>query len=132
MSEVLNDNSTLFDALHLAYSYYNYLIPCLIKNNKTITQEEMDLQIKHLGKFLDSPYNTIINNVSLIEDEIDISHNEDESIQVTSIYNNNKEMLNTKSVEELIQKNSAVDLSKSTLNNKTNIYCNILHQSFRD
>ena len=69
MSEVLNDNSTLFDALHLAYSYYNYLIPCLIKNNKTITQEEMDLQIKHLGKFLDSPYNTIINNVSLIEEK---------------------------------------------------------------
>ena len=31
-------------------------------------------------------------------------------------------MLNTKSVEELIQKNSAVDLSKSTVNNKTNIY----------
>ena len=71
---------------------------------------------------LKSQNNYIENNVSLIEDEIDISHNEDESIQVTSIYNNNKKMLNTKSVEELIQKNSAVDLSKSTVNNKSNIY----------
>lgn len=65
----LSDNSTIYNALNLALAYYDYLISCMIKNNKTITQEEMDLQVEELKKFLSSPYNTIINNITILEEK---------------------------------------------------------------
>ena len=67
--DVLDDNSSIYDALNLACSYYNYLIPCLIKNNKSITQEEMDEKIAELQEFVSSPYNTLINNITILEDK---------------------------------------------------------------
>lgn len=69
MYDMLDDNSSIYDALNLACSYYNYLIPCLIKNNKTITQEEMDEKIAELQEFINSPYNTLINNITILEDK---------------------------------------------------------------
>lgn len=70
--DTLDDNSSLYDALNLACSYYNYLISCLIKNDKTITQEEMDSKIKELQVFINSPYNNFINNITILEEK-DIS-----------------------------------------------------------
>lgn len=67
--DMLDDNSTIYDALNIACSYYNYLIPCLINNNKSITQEEMDEKILELQEFIDSPYNTLINNITILEDK---------------------------------------------------------------
>lgn len=65
----LNDESTIYDVLKLANSYYNYLTGCMIENNNTITQEKMDLQINKLDKFLKNPYNNIINNLTILEDK---------------------------------------------------------------
>lgn len=65
----LTDNSTVYDVLNLASSYYEYLTSCMIKNNKAITQEEMDYQIEKLKEFLKNPYNTIINNITILEEK---------------------------------------------------------------
>ena len=65
----LTDNSTLYDVLNLANCYYGYLASCIIKNNQSISQEEIDSQIQGLDDFLKNPYNTIINNVTIMEEK---------------------------------------------------------------
>ena len=65
----LKDDSTIYDALNLASSYYTYLTDFIIKNNKTITQEEIDEQIVELDEFITIPYNTIINNMTILEEK---------------------------------------------------------------
>lgn len=69
ISTSITDNSSLYDVLKLADSYYNYLISCLIKNNKNITQEEMDIEIEKLDEFLKSPYHTIIEHINITEEK---------------------------------------------------------------
>ena len=68
-STELNKNSTIYEAFTLAISYYNYMISCMIKYKKDITQEEMDMEIENLREFLNSPYNTIINNITIAEEK---------------------------------------------------------------
>lgn len=68
----LTDDSKIYEVLKLASSYYGYLATCIIKNNKTITQEEIDEMIEELDEFLRNPYNTIINNLT-ISDEKDVA-----------------------------------------------------------
>ena len=41
----------------------------MIKYKKDITQEEMDMEIENLREFLNSPYNTIINNITIAEEK---------------------------------------------------------------
>lgn len=41
----------------------------MIKNQEDISQEEMDLKIEELKEFLNNPYNTIINNISFLEEK---------------------------------------------------------------
>lgn len=65
----INDNSTIQDVLGLAVEFYNYMISCMIKNEEDISQEEMDAQINELRQFIDNPYNTIINNISFLEEK---------------------------------------------------------------
>lgn len=65
----LNENSTLYDALNLANSYYVYLTSCIIENFENITQEEIDEKINKLHKYIDNPFNTIITNTNLLDDK---------------------------------------------------------------
>ena len=64
----IKDNSTIYEILELANSYYNYLTKIMIENDNKITQEKMDELIKELDEFLKSPYNNIINNVTILEE----------------------------------------------------------------
>lgn len=65
----ITDNSTMFEALSLANSYYEYLTNCIINNDKTITQEGIDEKANRLRNFLKNPYNTIINNMNIIQEK---------------------------------------------------------------
>ena len=65
----LTDNATIYDVLKLASSYYNYLVECIIKKDKSIVQEDIELLIQDLNEFLENPYNTIINNVTILEEK---------------------------------------------------------------
>ena len=64
-----NNESTVFDVLNLAASYYFYLTDVIIKNNKTITQEEIDEKVYELDEFLTNPYNTLINNLTILDEK---------------------------------------------------------------
>ena len=65
----LTDDSKIYEVLKLANSYYNYLADCIIRNNKTIAQEEIDEMIDELDEFLKNPNNTIINNLTILDDK---------------------------------------------------------------
>lgn len=90
----------LYDALNLADSYYNYLTQCMIENNKTITQEKIDEQIKDLEEFLRNPYNNIITNLT-ITDEKDIAMIIKDRYQLLN-FNIKLEDLNEKNLDRLI------------------------------
>lgn len=96
----LGENSTIYDALNLANSYYNYLTNCMIENNKTITPEKIEEQIKQLDKFLKNPYNNIITNLT-ITDEKDIAIIIKDRYQLLN-FNIRIEDLNGKNLDTLI------------------------------
>ena len=96
----INENSTIYDVLNLANSYYNYLTSCMIENNKTITQEKIDEQIRELDEFLKTPYNNIITNLT-ITDERDIAMIIKDRYQLLN-FNIKQEDLNGKNLDNLI------------------------------
>lgn len=69
MASNLDENATIYDALKLASSYYNYLAVCIIENNKNITQEKIDEQVRKLKDFINSPYNNLINNLAVLDEK---------------------------------------------------------------
>ena len=96
----LGENSSIYEALNLANSYYNYLTSCMIENNKTITQEKIDEQIKSLDNFLKNPYNNIINNLTITEDK-DVAMIIKDRYKLLS-FNIEKEDFSAKSVDSMI------------------------------
>ena len=96
----LGENSSIYEALNLVNSYYNYLTNCMIENNKTITQEKIDEQIKCLDDFLKNPYNNIINNLTITEDK-DIAIIIKDRYKLLS-FNIEKEDFSAKSVDSMI------------------------------
>lgn len=96
----LSENSTIYEALNLANSYYNYLTNCMIENNKTITQQKIDEQIKKLDDFLKNPYNNIINNLTISEEK-DVAMILKDRYKLLS-FNIEKEDFSEKSVNGLI------------------------------
>ena len=96
----LGENSTIYDALQLANSYYNYLTNCIIENNNTITQEKIDEQITSLDNFLTNPYNNIINNLRISEEK-DVAMIIKDRYKLLS-FNIDKEDFSAKSVDNLI------------------------------
>ena len=53
----------------MASSYYYYLAVCIIENNKNITQEKIDEQIRKLKDFINSPCNNLINNLAVLDEK---------------------------------------------------------------
>jgi len=96
----LGENSSLYEALNLANSYYNYLTNCMIENNKTITQEKIDEQISSLDDFLKNPYNNIINNLTIAEEK-DVAMIIKDRYKLLS-FNIEKEDFSAKSVDNMI------------------------------
>ncbi len=69
ISEHLTAESTIYDALKLASQFNNYLVDCIIENNKTITDEEIEKSILELKEFLSNPHNVIIKNITILENK---------------------------------------------------------------
>ena len=64
----INKDSTIYDVLNLANSYYVYLTTCLINQFKNIKPEEINEKIDELEVFLNNPYNAMIKHTSFIEE----------------------------------------------------------------
>lgn len=97
----LNENSTIYEVLNLANSYYNYLANCIIENNKNIAQEKIDEQIKKLNCFINNPYNNIITNLTIL-DEKDIAIIIKDRYKLLN-FNIKQEDFNAKNMESLIK-----------------------------
>lgn len=66
---VLTENSSLYDVLYLAGSFYKYLFNCLVTENKEIQEHEINKFVDDIKEFLTWPYFTILNNISISEEK---------------------------------------------------------------
>jgi len=62
----LNDESSLYDMLYLANSFYNYLSDCIVVHDDAISNDEREQFISELKDFVIWPYFTIINNIGMV------------------------------------------------------------------
>ena len=65
----LNDQSTYYDAIKLASSFYEYLFTHLINKDKTMSDEIIVDYIDDLQEFAKWPYFTILNNINILEEK---------------------------------------------------------------
>lgn len=65
----INDNSTIMDVLTIATSFYNYIVD--VNNRKNIECESVQDLVTNIRRYVNSPYDTIINNV-LFNKDVDI------------------------------------------------------------
>lgn len=96
----IKDDSTIYEVLELANSYYNYLTKIIIENNNTISQDKIDELIIGLDEFLKNPYNNIINNITILE-ENDIAMIIKDRYKLLN-FNIEKEDFSVKNVNNLI------------------------------
>ena len=69
IATMLTDNSTIFDALFLAGSFYTFLVEAIIKQFPDILEKNINEKVAEIRRFLTSPYITIINNVTIKEEK---------------------------------------------------------------
>lgn len=66
---ILTDNSTIYDALFLAGSFYTFLVETIINEFPDIPEKEINDTVSQIRKFITSPYITIINNITIKEEK---------------------------------------------------------------
>ena len=115
----LDDNSTLKDVLYLASSFYKYLYMCICENNKDIEETEVNEIIDELREFMNYPYNTILNNVKLLE-ERDIMITIKDRYQLLDI-NIQKEDLEEDNLDELIRIIQKIQIAHNIRENEINL-----------
>lgn len=69
IATMLTDNSTIYDALFLAGSFYTFLVEAIINEIPDIPEKEINETVADIRKFITSPYITIINNVTIKEEK---------------------------------------------------------------
>lgn len=69
VASILNNHSSLYEALYLANSFYKYLFNCIITKEKDIEEQEIYKLINELDVFLNWPYFTILNNIEISEEK---------------------------------------------------------------
>lgn len=65
----INDNSTIKDVLNLVNSFYHYITDCMASKYEDYVIDEIEDEIKILTEFLENPYNTFINNITILEEK---------------------------------------------------------------
>lgn len=115
----LEDESTYKDILHLASTNYNYMIKLLTKENENITLEEVQKVILDLKDFIYSPYNTIINNITITEEK-----------NIPSIISDGYKLLNINITADNLYDNSSIDNMLDNI--KIINYANILKKQQMD
>lgn len=67
MISVLNEHSSLYDALKIASLYYKFLFKCIIEFDTEIQDDGIKHMVRDLRKFVNWPYFTILNNIEITE-----------------------------------------------------------------
>lgn len=97
---LITPTSTYYDILSLALANYSYLTTLIKKDNSEITEDEIKLKFYKLQTLVNSPYNTIINNISIL-DEKNISNIIIDRYRLLNI-NINNENISEDSLEDTI------------------------------
>lgn len=66
---IINNNSSYYNCLSLALGNYNYLTECIRKNKEEVTEEEIKADVYRLNCLIYSPYNKMLNNITILEDK---------------------------------------------------------------
>jgi hypothetical protein len=69
ITTVLNEHSTIYDALELASLFYKYLFKCITSVDKEINENDINKIILNIKDFINWPYFTILNNIELNEEK---------------------------------------------------------------
>ena len=69
LSTILDDGSTIYNALLLSCQFYSFLVNCTIEEFPDIMQDEIQDTIEKFRRFIKYPKITIINNVKISEDK---------------------------------------------------------------
>lgn len=69
ISTVLDDGSTIYDALLLICQFYSFLVNSIIEQFPDILQDDIQEMIERFKRFIKYPRITIINNVKMLEDK---------------------------------------------------------------
>ncbi len=110
----IRDNSTIFKVLLLACQYYKILADYFKEKEEEISYDEIDKRIEELFEFTMDPSNTLINNMTLLENR-----------ELSDIIITNYKMANINIDESLIDENSLDDLisnlEKIVINNEIKV-----------
>lgn len=110
IATMLTDNSTIYDALFLAGSFYTFLVEAIIKEFPDIPEKEINETVAAIRKFITSPYITIINNVTIKEDK-------DMALMIKDKYNLFKINITKSDLDE-----SSIGALVNTVNSIVNAY----------
>src|SRR5574344_37554 len=113
---LLNNNSTYLDVLKLAQANYSYVTTLMQKNEPELTEDEIKLKVFKLQTLITNPYNTIINNISLLEER-----------DIASIISDRYLLLNLNIIKEKLEPENLDDLINTT--NNIVSYLHILNSS---
>ena len=69
INEILSDESTIYDLLKFSVAFNNYLVDYIGNQNPDMEREDIEKFIKELNNFLKNPYNTIIKNITVLEEK---------------------------------------------------------------
>ena len=97
IKEHIRDNSTLFKILLLVCQYYKILADYFKEKEEGITYDEIDKRIDELFNFTMDPANTLINNVTILEER-----------ELSDIVITNYKMLNI-NIEESLADESSIE-----------------------
>lgn len=94
-------NSTLFKALLMACQYYSFLAEYFLKKENDLTYQQIDERIKELLNFVLDPHNTLINNITILE-EVDVAEIVVANYNLFNI-NIDKDMISSSNLDSLIE-----------------------------
>ena len=111
----IKENSTIFKSLLLIIQYYTVLADYFRDKNPQITYDELDMEIKKLYDFIMDPNNTMINNITVL-DEKELSDIIVTNYKMLNV-NIDKSSIDDASLDELIHK-----LDKIIINYQLNAF----------
>lgn len=119
INSVLNDGSTIYDALFLICQFYSFLVNSIIEEFPDIMQEEIYDTINKYRTFIKYPKITIINNIKMLEDK-DIILMIKDKYNLCNI-NITKEDLEDENISNLISSVNTICENNYILNSKTTL-----------
>lgn len=69
IATVLTDNSTMYDAIFLASSFYTFLVETIMKEFPDVEEHEINEVVEKIREFITSPYINVINNITIKEEK---------------------------------------------------------------